>query len=75
MVVFWYNAPCIIALMREEVGASETSANFYETARRDVPGEVILASASSCLTVFKYDTLLKLSTTLSVRGDWDPLII
>jgi hypothetical protein len=40
ITVFWDDALCclvVIALMMEAVSTSETSMNFYETARRNIP--------------------------------------
>jgi hypothetical protein len=41
MADFWVVAPCslvrVIALMKEAASTSETSVNFYQTARRNNP--------------------------------------
>jgi hypothetical protein len=38
MIVFWVVAPCrAIAMMMEAASTSETSVNFYQTARRNNP--------------------------------------
>jgi hypothetical protein len=49
MAVFWVIAPCnlvevLIALMMEAVSISETSANFYQTTRRNNPEDSHLDS-------------------------------
>jgi hypothetical protein len=38
MIVFWDAAPCsLIVLLMEAASTSETSVNFYETTRRNIP--------------------------------------
>jgi hypothetical protein len=66
MAVFWDVASCslveidrstIIALMMEAVSTSETSATFYQTARRNIPEDSHLNLASysrECFSVIGY---------------------
>jgi hypothetical protein len=44
MAVFWVVAPCslVIALMMELASTSETSVIFYQTRRRNIPGDSYL---------------------------------
>jgi hypothetical protein len=41
MAVFWLDVPCslveLIALMMKAASTSETSVNFYQTTRRNIP--------------------------------------
>jgi hypothetical protein len=48
--VFWDAAPCslAIALMMEAASTSETSVNFYQTSRCNIPEDSHLQSYLSC---------------------------
>jgi len=41
MAVFWYTAPCSVALMMEAVRTSETLHYFYQIIRRYTPEGII----------------------------------